>query len=1067
MVRRFRRFCCCIPAVLFLFLLCTAADAQPAWKSPPGGGKGSYAVVVPAQGKHSDADPGGDSGTVKAVPPAIGPNVNIADKRKTPTSDWWTPLAWLDPHDLPDPAALDPMKALSWEVFSEPLVFQPQRGGLAVSLNIPDSQRAAMKNGVLTAGAGFMLEVVGDATHGGKGISPYFNAFFDQDMYLGSTASGWNAAAYRDVKVTGWSDWFVNFSLSMPSKAETLNVTAGAGSPFLLVKTTTGKPQVTFRTWNVGMVIPLAGASFPLNASMAKDQKIGANAFAVVNKVPYGTPSAPAGAAAYSTYTVYGVFSPSGSTWELKDTQYNSEKRGPFPKWQASHGYTPGNPVEPLTANNFFYTAGGSGTSGTTEPIWPTTAGGIVTDGGVTWTANTLEIKNILNTAVCSAGNRYSVAVLPYPAGKGIYDEPDETEIRALLACFTPYAFAEVTDTRVSPVYAPSAEGADMIVTYAFTTAPAGTEPVPADAPLSALYPHQYLGQKKVSLLDKALKQTAAASWAEGWSWPTLKGPMMLASGKSFVNEMEIPPCLPALVHVPDKTEADRMAVYLRQALESQNPRFLSQGSYFGAQQMHRLAMLLPVAEMIRDKATDPAGVDEAARNIYSAVEKAMADWMTATLSDGKTLKNAAQHVFYYDARWGSLIPTPEDGFAADSLLNDHHFHYGYFIKTAAELARWEKTHPTDPANKGWAAAYGPMVQLLIRDIANISRTGTGNEPDFPFLRHFSPYAGHSWASGSSRGNQGGQQESTPEAIQAWAALLLWAQLNYPENPGNGELERWAGYMFASEVNAAEMYWFGFTGDALFKPRLSFRQYSVKSAQVPAPYVPSMVSQINQNEMTYQTCFGNPPLFKLGIQILPFTGSSLYLGTTSGNADALVKGYLENDLPKLGDGGTSPSFKDKLIMLEAMTKNYTKDALALITPGDKGASPLDGWKMQWEIPTPTFDNLLLQDTSRGAVYWWIKSLLSSGVALHPENDADHLSAASFSSRDGFQTVYTAYNPGTSPLTIRFADDKTLTIPPLGYAKETENTGGRGGNGCSSGTFRPGMLWLFLPALFLF
>ncbi len=61
--------------------------------------------------------------------------------------------------------------------------FPAQKGGLAVSLNIPDSRRAAVKGGILTAGEGFMLEVTGDDAHGGKGISPYFNAFFDQDMY--------------------------------------------------------------------------------------------------------------------------------------------------------------------------------------------------------------------------------------------------------------------------------------------------------------------------------------------------------------------------------------------------------------------------------------------------------------------------------------------------------------------------------------------------------------------------------------------------------------------------------------------------------------------------------------------------------------------------------------------------------------------------------------------------------------------------------------------------------------------------------------------------------------------
>ncbi len=179
----------------------------------PGGGDGSYAVTVPAEeafrrgsrrrcrNRSGGASRRGAEHRCPRFPE--GSHRRLVD-----------PLAWLDPSDLPDPAALPSMRGLSWQVFSEPLVFQPQKGGLAVSLNIPDSRRAAVKGGILTAGEGFMLEVVGDDAHGGKGISPYFNAFFDQDMYLGSTAAGWNEAAYTGVKVTGWSDWFVNFSLT-------------------------------------------------------------------------------------------------------------------------------------------------------------------------------------------------------------------------------------------------------------------------------------------------------------------------------------------------------------------------------------------------------------------------------------------------------------------------------------------------------------------------------------------------------------------------------------------------------------------------------------------------------------------------------------------------------------------------------------------------------------------------------------------------------------------------------------------------------------------------------------
>jgi Synergist-CTERM protein sorting domain-containing protein len=1109
--------------ILLLLLLMGLLSAFAAYGSlgtrgASPGGSGSYATTTPVPG----TKPNGS--TVNAVPPACAPNVDlpVGDTRKVPTNDWWTPLAWVDSKDLPDQVSSVPMRALTWEIFSEPLVFQPQKGGLALSFNIPDSQKPAMVNKTLTPGAGFMQEVVGTESAGGPGISPYFNTFFDQDLYLGSTASGWNEASFDQVKVTGWSDWFVNFTMRASSGTsgarETMAFTAGNGSPFVLVSLDRGLPQVTFRTWNVGTVIPLTGSSFNLNAGQAKAQTIPCEAFAVINKVP-GT---------YNTYTVYGVFGPKGSTWTLNDSQYIAgQRKGPFDKWKAGHGYKAGEPVEPVSVNShdLYFTATPLGISqsqepawpksenatvadgtvlwtahdnsskkeylawssrsvyrtgdpvvpkilngfyyvaSSTEPIWPSAAGGSVTDGTVFWMANSLIEKIVQNTATCSLGKHYAVAVLPYPWGKGIYDEPDQTKVKALLAEFAKHVFAKVTDTKVTPVYVQSASESDVKATYSYTTVAVGNETPATDGPLTALYPHQYVGQPQVKILNGSMAQVPASSWSQGWYWPSLKGPMVLASGGSFVNQLEVPPCLPAVVDAPTRIKADRMEAYLRQAMDSRDPHFLSQGSYFGAQQMHRLAMLLPIAAMIRPAATSPASVDQDAKNIYGAVADAMGYWLRATRSDG-TAKTAADSLFYYDSRWGSMIPTPEDGFAADSLLNDHHYHYGYFVKIATELARWEKAHPNDPANRKWAAAYAPMIKLLIRDIANTGRAGTGTNPDFPFLRNFSPYAGHSWASGSSRGNRGGQQESTPEAIQAWAALLLWAQLDYPHDADNAVLETWAAYMFASEAKSARMYWFGFTDQATFRPYLSFRQYTTRSTTVPKPYRASMVSQINQNEMTFQTDFGNQTLLKYGIQWLPLTGSSLYLGTRSADAEDNVAGYFK-DYAALGAGATPPSNKDKLLMMEALTSTYRANPKTLITIIGNVASPLDTWRNQWQLPTPTYDNLILQDTSRGAMYWWIDTILNHGVPHHANVGADHASAACFRNESG-DMVYTAHNPTDSTLRVTFADGKVLDVPSLGYVHEEVKTGtaeGSGG-GCSAWFSAPMVLLLLLPLVSL-
>ena len=54
--------------------------------------------------------------------------------------------------------------------------------------------------------------------------------------------------------------------------------------------------------------------------------------------------------------------------------------------WAPSAVYAAGAFVRPTTANGFRYQAGSGGTSGTTEPTWPTTIGDTVTSDGITWT---------------------------------------------------------------------------------------------------------------------------------------------------------------------------------------------------------------------------------------------------------------------------------------------------------------------------------------------------------------------------------------------------------------------------------------------------------------------------------------------------------------------------------------------------------------------------------------------------------------------------------------------------------------------------------------------------------
>lgn len=55
------------------------------------------------------------------------------------------------------------------------------------------------------------------------------------------------------------------------------------------------------------------------------------------------------------------------------------------PKWVAATAKVVGNEVIPNTVNNYTYRCTIAGTTGASEPTWPTTIGLTVTDGGVTW----------------------------------------------------------------------------------------------------------------------------------------------------------------------------------------------------------------------------------------------------------------------------------------------------------------------------------------------------------------------------------------------------------------------------------------------------------------------------------------------------------------------------------------------------------------------------------------------------------------------------------------------------------------------------------------------------------
>jgi endoglucanase Acf2 len=432
---------------------------------------------------------------------------------------------------------------------------------------------------------------------------------------------------------------------------------------------------------------------------------------------------------------------------------------------------------------------------------------------------------------------------------------------------------------------------------------------------------------------------------------------MKLARGAVFETWGTFTGVLPAL---PDAGSYDR-AVLTRQveevAAEAEPP---GKDTYWDGKYLGRLAAALPIAEQLRSPA---------AATIEERLKRRLEDWLGAEeggrLGEGGRLKET--NTFYLNRRWGTLIGYPAS-YGSDHELSDHHFHYGYFLRAAAEVAR------RDPA---WAARWKPMVDLLARDIASPAR----DDPNFPFLRVFDPYAGHSWASGTAKFGSGNNHESSSEAMAAWTGLILWGQAT-----GDTALRDTGVYLYTTEMEGINNYWFDV--DARNRPR---------------EYEPSVITMVWGGKGVNETWFSKNPEAVHGINWLPFHGGSLYLGRhpeyLRRNYDALVR---ENG------GADWDQWADIVWMARALS------------------DPDDAWA-QLEASRGTFK--AEDGNSRANLVHWVGNLRELGQ-VDPAVTADHPLYAVF--HKGAARTYVAYNTSDAPLNVAFSDGTTLAAPTRGW-----------------------------------
>jgi endoglucanase Acf2 len=465
----------------------------------------------------------------------------------------------------------------------------------------------------------------------------------------------------------------------------------------------------------------------------------------------------------------------------------------------------------------------------------------------------------------------FSVAVLP--------DRKPQT-----LDVYRRHAYAFVKDTRATWSYDEAA--ATLTTTFSVETELKDDQKGLASVPLLALYRHQWIN-------------TAAPLLAYKYESP--RGAMKVLAAKSFTTSMKFGGVLPLL---PDsgKYNRDDLASYVNKIYREPDhfPVGLSpkpdRDTYWVGKSFGKLAPVIQIA--------DALGEEEVRDQLLQATQNELQNWF-----DGRP-----PGMFYYDKTWRTLIGMPQS-YESGAAMNDHHFHYGYYVMAAAVVARYRPE---------WAKEWAPFVDLLIKDAANWDR----KDDKFPFLRSMDVYAGHSWANGPGQYEEGNNQESSSEEINFSTSVILWGALT-----GNKAIRDLGIFLYTNQVETVEQSWF-----------------DIDKKVVPKGFDHPTVGIVWGAGGRYDTWFDQQPIMIHGINMLPFHGGSLYLG----RHPEYVK--LNYDLMTKRSGGLVYTWRDYALMFLALTD--AKQAAALFQE-DRYFLPEFGNTMAW-------------------TYYWIANLAAFG-----------------------------------------------------------------------------------------
>jgi hypothetical protein len=364
-----------------------------------------------------------------------------------------------------------------------------------------------------------------------------------------------------------------------------------------------------------------------------------------------------------------------------------------------------------------------------------------------------------------------------------------------------------------------------------------------------------------------------------------------------------------------------------------------------------------------------------------------------------------------YNPDYSTMYGYP-DGFGDVGHLADHHYHYGYFLRAAAAIGRY------DPA---WLKTHLPIFNSLLLDVAAFDNGASG----FPQLRNFNPYYGHNWADGAAYG--GNNQESTSEAINFSVGMIELGELL-----NNAQWRDLGEYLYEQEMQSVEQYWFNQDASLTDVPSdpeapcpTGAAFTAVKSTPPvcyngnwPRAFVTytratdnstqrhTLISRVFNGELSRTTFFDGSPLAAYTIEAIPAGPSLAYLSRNQGWLKATWQQLISDDASYQSQPKLKPT-------TQGVYQDVAATMQALLPASGSGLTGTGLAAALERINTvhPYFPAAM--NTEAKYLAYTISALgsLNAGYTLTTP------SGGAFTS--GSTTSFVAYNPTSAPISVTF------------------------------------------------